>query len=259
MKIFLSLILCWVNILFFLFLTSCSVIPPQEEHYMLRADYYRALEEQRKTSEAEKTALRERIINVQSELAREEGRKIQTEDELVVLRKDLSETRMRLDSILQKSEEESKGARTELEQSLLAVERLQKELETTRSELSARAAEINDLKSVRETTVVLIRNISFSINSAVLTSLQKKRLSSLKDLFNSADHVSIVGHAERRERGNLWLLSSQRASVVAKYLITSLRIPSSKITVVGQSAEASASDLSSNRRVEIIVINKSEL
>ncbi len=224
---------------------------------MLRSEYYRALDEQRQTAAAEKETLRERITGIQSDLAREEGRRIQVENEAEDLRRNLLATRSRLDERTAQAERDAAAARKEMETVLLSIERLKEELATAQAALARRDAEIADLRAPRETSTVLLPDVAFARNSSALAQAQKDRVRALADALTQASYLSVVGHAEPTERGNAWTLSAQRASEVAAYLASQLRLSPAKITVVGRGTEGlAAAGAAPNRRVEIIAIQR---
>jgi flagellar motor protein MotB len=235
-------------------LASCSVIPPQQEHYMLRSEYYRALEDQRRLCDAEKAAIRERMTGSESEFAREEGRRFQVENEAESLRKRLEETQARLAEVTGVSERDANAARTDNEALLLTIERLEKELS------SAQAALLR-IEADRETSTVLFTDIAFARNSKALSRDQKRRLEAVAVELLAADHVSIVGHADDREAANTYALSASRAAEVAA-VVRAMGVSASRITVAGRgdadlrSTSSDARERAVNRRVEIVVIDR---
>jgi flagellar motor protein MotB len=235
-------------------LAACSVIPPQQEHYMLRADYFRGLEEQRKTHEAEKTSIRERHATLLADVAREEGRRLQVEGEAEDLRRRLFATETHLAAALAANERGAKASREEKEMLLTTVERLNRELETTRAAMERMKMEAARAAAAEaETSVVLITDIVFARNASAISRPEAGRIRALARAIADADHISVVGHAETRETPDAWRVSAARAAAVAKYIVDELGAPMVKVTSVGRGSAASAG-VAVNRRVEIIAI-----
>jgi flagellar motor protein MotB len=221
---------------------------------MLRSEYYRSLEEQRRLCDAEKAAIRERITGAQSDLAREEGRRLQVENEAEDLRKRLEATQARLAEVTGASERDAGAARTDNEALLLTIERLEKELSSAQAALTRMEAD-------RETSTVLFTDLSFTRNSKAVSREQKRRLEAASLELLAADHISIVGHADDREAANTYALSASRAAEVAA-VIRAMGVPASRITVAGRgdadlrSTSPNVRERAVNQRVEIVVIDR---
>lgn len=242
---------------------GCTSLP-QAEHYMLRSEYYRGLEEARRTGEAEKQAIRERLIGLQAELAREEGRRIQVEDEAARLRRDLVAAEARLDSATAVAVVDARAGRSELEMAIVNIQRLESELETLRASHERVTAELAAVRAEqgRETTTVVIDDLAFAAGSSRLTTRESARLRTRAVQLMGADHVSIIGYTDDREARAPIALAAQRAAEVAAWLRSTLGIPAERITVVARGASdprvpnTTAESRARNRRVEIIAVDR---
>lgn len=233
---------------------------------MLRSEYYRGLEEARRTSEAEKQAIRERLIGLQAELAREEGRRIQVEGEAERLRRDLARAEARIDSITAASLVESRAGRSELELALANIQRLEVELETTRAARDRIAADLDALRAEeaarRETTTVVLDDLAFAAGSSRLVPREAERLRARAAVMAAAEHISIIGYTDDREARNPVLLGAQRAAEVATWIRSQLSVPADRITIVSRGAadprvpNTTAESRARNRRVEVIAVDR---
>lgn len=243
--------------------SGCTSLP-QAEHYMLRSEYYRGLEEARRTAEAEKQAIRERLAGLQAELSREEGRRLQVEDEAERLRRDLVRVEARLDSVTAASVVEARSGRSELEMALLNIQRIESELETTRASRDAAVAELARMRAeaARETTTVVIDDLAFGSGAARISTREAARLRERAEVLKAAEHVSIIGYTDDREARAPVALGAQRAAAVAEWLRTELDIPAERITVVSRGAadprvpNTTAESRARNRRVEVIAVDR---
>lgn len=220
---------------------------------MLRSEFYRELEQARKLNDAEKAVLRERIVHIESERAREEGRRIQIENQLGIISTDLTTTRKNAADRVAEAERAMKAAREEMELSLVSIDRLEKELAATRGAL----AEVTV-----ESSVLVFDDIFFAAGKKEVAREDMDRLKEKMDLLRSADQISIVGYTDDREPGFGFDLGSARASAVAGFLRSELFVASRKINVLSRGSEdpkelnTSAESRARNRRVEIIALWK---
>ncbi len=245
--------------------SGCTGLP-QTEHYMLRSEYYRGLEEARRTGEAEKQAIRERLIGLQAELAREEGRRLQVEEEAARLRRDLVAAEARLDSVTTVAVVDAQAGRSEVEMAIVNVRRLESELETMRVSHDRVVAELAAVRAEqerqRETTTVVIDDLAFGAGSSRLTPREAARLKERTLALLGADHVSVIGYTDDREARAPIALAAQRAAEVAAWLRSTLGVPSERITVVSRGASdprvpnTTPESRARNRRVEIIAVDR---
>jgi len=238
-------------------LASCATVP-YEEHYMLRSEYYRSLEEAERRAAAEKDALRERIANLQADLGKDQGRVLQLQDELDRAREDLARQKARLAQVTEEAEQSARMARREMDETLLTIDRLEKELEM------AKAAHERNAVSL-DTPVVLTREILFDPGTRKLSVTMMAELRRFKPEFLAAAQISLIGYTDDREKKGAgydspWALGANRAAEVAAFLARGLNIPEEKINVVTRGAldpqvpNISAENRARNRRVEVIVL-----
>lgn len=237
-------------------LASCATVP-YEEHYMLRSEYYRSLEEAERRAEAEKDALRERIANLQADLGKDQGRVLQLQDELDRVREDLTRQKARLAQVTEEAEQSARMARREMDETLLTIDRLEKELEMAKAERERAAA--------TDTPALLTREILFDPGSRKLSFLMQDQLRRFKPEFLEAAQISLVGYTDDREKKGAgydspWALGAARAAEVAAFLARDLNIPEEKINVVTRGAldprepNTTPENRARNRRVEVIVL-----
>lgn len=221
---------------------------------MLRSEFYRQLEEARKLCETEKAVFRERIVSIESQRAREEGRRIQLETQLGIASGDVVELRKRLAESSELAARDAAAARQELELLITSVDRLERELTTTRAALARYEA---------ESTVLLFDDIFFEAGSSSVSNEDKARLKAAQDELRRADQISVVGFTDNRERGFGYGLGAARAGAVAAYLRRNTFV-TAPINVISRGADdpknpnATVEGRARNRRVEIIAVYKAE-
>lgn len=232
---------------------------------MLRSDFYRQLEEQRKLLEAEKKPLMERIASLQAETGREEGMRIQLERTVEGLQGRIVETERAFEAERALARQRQNKADDDMGFYLDKTQRLEKELNTARRDVESREERIRELESVRETSVVVIDTIQFISGSAELSETMASRLAGLEERFFSAIHLSVLGYTDNREvagsafKSN-WALSGARAASVVTYLNEKMNISERKVSVVARGIletkmpNDTPENRERNRRVEIIAV-----
>ncbi|RMH59826.1 MAG: hypothetical protein D6679_00725 [Candidatus Hydrogenedentota bacterium] len=245
-------------------LSACTTVMPVQEHYMLRSEYYRSLEEMRKKAEAEKDVLRERIAHLEAQVGREEGKRLQLMDELQRARKEQDRVQKRLDTVLAEYEKNQTAAKETIEELTTSVSRTKEELDATRRELAEVRRKLN-----AETSVLLTDEVLFPSASARLAKAEREKIAALRQPLEEASAISVVGYTDDLEikgprYSSNWALSAARAASVVDYLIRKMGIPPAKVTVVGRAGEHplvpndSAEHRARNRRVEIIAVFRTE-
>lgn len=223
---------------------------------MLRSEFYRQLEEQHKLSETEKAVLRERMAGIEAERAREEGKRLELERENESLRGnavDLTLARRRLDEALQQAESTAASFHAEKELQQTDINRLQSELDATR-------ASLEEEKASRETSVVVFDDILFAPGAKTLSREQVERIKVAEDKLQGAEHITVAGHTDDRERGHGIELAASRAAAVVKVLREMLGASGDHFTVIARGedqprdASGTTEARTKNRRVEVVAI-----
>lgn len=218
---------------------------------MLRSEYYRALADQNARAEAEKTALRERIARLQADLGREEGRRIQLDNEWERLKVRTSDAEKSAAKIGEEAEQSARESRRELEALLVSIERLEAELEARQERESA--------------SVILTDDIRFPSGSTELTSEMMEKIRNLRSEITTASHISIVGYTDDQSvTGSRfvsnWALAAARAAAVLEYIRDGLDMTAPEYSVVSRGPQepkvpnTSPENRRINRRVEIIAV-----
>ena len=258
-------------ILFIALATGCAGLPSQE-HYMLRSEYYRQLDSNRQLYEARKMALMERIAVLQSDEAREEGRRIQVERESEKYRRRLKDTSKELAAISADAEARADQANEDISFYLTKIKRLDVELKSTlddvdelKTQREAEEQKAEEAALSAETSAVLFDSIEFPSASAALSQKMKDQIISGRDKIVSASHISVVGYTDNIEiKGPIyksnWGLSAARAASVVEFITDSMDLDGKEITVVGRGTmdpkypNDSAKNRELNRRVEVIAV-----
>lgn len=249
------------------FVAACSpfTVTPQSEHYMLRSEYYRAVEDAHRANEAEKETLRERYTAATTDLertvAREEGRRMQVEGEFSRLRKHSDGLEARIADITAENEEMAKSSRREIESLLVSVDRLEKELTVTQKEL-------NEMKAKEGRSTLLTDEIEFGTDSSTLSPEMKEKLRGMRSEIEKASSLSVIGYTDDIEgttpkaKRSPWAIAAARAAVVVEFIQADLAIEGLDISAVSRGSR-DPKDLAQtpgararNRRVEIIAVER---
>ncbi len=237
------------------FVTGCTGVPLQE-HYMLRSEFYRELEAERKLAETEKAVLRERMAGVESERARQEGRVLALERENETLREnavELVNTRRTLDATLAEAERAAGVSRQDMDNLQVEIDRMKLELEAVRYELVRERAS-------RETSIVVFDDLLFAPGARGLSAEQVQRIRIAEEKLKSSAHITVAGHSDNKERGHGIELSAARAAAVVKVLREMLGVSGDHFTVIARGedvprdASGTKEALAANRRVEVVAI-----